>query len=265
MYTEPAFNAIAQTYDADFTESIIGKLQRNKVWYYLEKYLPQNKKLKILEINCGTGTDAIWLANKGHEVIATDISDKMIEWAQVKLKKEAIDTALAFEICSFENLKEKYKDQKFDILFSNFGGLNCSDQKALEQLNHDFKKLLNPDGKLIMVLLGKYCLMEQLYFFLKSDYSKIKRRMNPTESRLSENTFQPTWYYTAKDLQQIFNAFQLQTKKPIGLFIPPSFLEKQAIKHPKPIRVLSFFEKQLGNISSLSNFGDHILIVFEKK
>lgn len=265
MFTEPAFNAIAQTYDADFTESIIGKLQRNKVWYYLQKYLPQNKKLKILEINCGTGTDALWLANKAHQVIATDASDKMIEWANVKLKNTEWHSSLVFEICSFQNLTEKYQNQKFDIIFSNFAGLNCVDQKALKQLNSDFSNLLNPDGKLIMVLLGKYCLMERIYFFLKRDFSKITRRMTFANAKLSENNIQLIWYYSANELQQIFNSFQLIIKKPVGLFIPPSYLEKMAVKYPKLIRILSFFEKKLGNMSSLSNFGDHILILFEKK
>ena len=38
----------------------------------------------MLEINCGTGIDADWLAKKGHFVIASDISSKMIEIAKKK-------------------------------------------------------------------------------------------------------------------------------------------------------------------------------------
>ena len=38
----------------------------------------------MLEINCGTGIDADWLAKKGHFVIASDISSKMIEIAKNK-------------------------------------------------------------------------------------------------------------------------------------------------------------------------------------
>ena len=73
-----SFDIAAPIYDDVFTYSHIGKLQRGLVHEYLERSLPTNKSLHILEINCGTGHDAIWLSNRGHHIIATDISSEMI-------------------------------------------------------------------------------------------------------------------------------------------------------------------------------------------
>ena len=86
MTTKSPFDLMAETYDADFTTSAIGKAQRKQVWDCLLPLLNASRKtLKILEINCGTGHDAIQLCNLGHSVTATDASEAMIGKARQKM------------------------------------------------------------------------------------------------------------------------------------------------------------------------------------
>src|SRR4051794_8659360 len=93
MLVQPPFDILAETYDADFTQSQIGKLQRKRVWKFLKDVLrTYNRPLQILEINCGTGEDALKLATMGHTVIATDASKVMIEKAQQKLETSNISS-----------------------------------------------------------------------------------------------------------------------------------------------------------------------------
>ena len=73
-----AFDQIASSYDETFTYTEIGKKQRNIVWDYLKRTLPADTQLDILELNCGTGEDALFLANIGHSVTATDASEEML-------------------------------------------------------------------------------------------------------------------------------------------------------------------------------------------
>ncbi len=82
---QQAFDTVAQSYDASFTHSVIGIAQRDVVWSYLESSLSSSDKLNILELNCGTGEDALWFAKKGHKVLATDISEKMLGITQEKI------------------------------------------------------------------------------------------------------------------------------------------------------------------------------------
>ena len=79
------FDNIAPFYDELFSDTKIGLYLKQIVWNYLDENLPKSE-LNILEINCGTGVDAIYLAHKGHNVIATDQSAEMIKNAQQKLK-----------------------------------------------------------------------------------------------------------------------------------------------------------------------------------
>ena len=78
------FDKAAQNYDTTFTNSVIGKLQRDLVYHQFSKVINKHNPKTILEINCGTGEDAIWLAEQKIEVMATDISSTMIEIAKSK-------------------------------------------------------------------------------------------------------------------------------------------------------------------------------------
>lgn len=45
---------------------------------------------RALEIGCGTGTNAIWLASRGFDVLALDLSPRAIERAREKARSQAV-------------------------------------------------------------------------------------------------------------------------------------------------------------------------------
>jgi len=44
----------------------------------------------VLEIGCGTGTNAVWMARRGASVVATDISPKAVEIAKTKQNEASV-------------------------------------------------------------------------------------------------------------------------------------------------------------------------------
>ena len=84
------------------------RYKRNRVRKHLMKYL--SPASDILELNAGTGEDAIFLARQGHRVHATDISSGM----QLKLsEKLALQPTrrhrVSQELCSFTALDRSAK------------------------------------------------------------------------------------------------------------------------------------------------------------
>lgn len=64
--TARALDAIAETYDEVFTNSVTGRAQRELVWRELDRcFHPQQR---ILELECATAVDATHLASRGVEV-----------------------------------------------------------------------------------------------------------------------------------------------------------------------------------------------------
>ena len=69
------------------------------------------KRVKFLEIGCGVGVDANFFAQKGHVVIATDISSQMIRQSQ----KDYAHPNITFLVADMFSLN--FPDNEFDGLF----------------------------------------------------------------------------------------------------------------------------------------------------
>ena len=258
------FDILASTYDVDFTDSNIGRLQRERVWSFLQALLNVKQSLKILEINCGTGEDALRMASLGHRVIASDASAAMIEKAKEKSASCHIDLPVEFVVCSFGELSTLFVNEQFDLVFSNFGGLNCIDQPALKQLNKDLSSLIKPGGHLFFVIMGRCCLWEIFYFGIKGKLRTALRKFKKSVNFTVNGTTMPVHYYSPAGIRKIFTtSFSFLQQHPVGLFIPPSYLEKEFELRPRFLDRLNKLEKGSG-YSFLSLFADHYCINFKK-
>lgn len=249
------FDAAAQNYDEQFTHSIVGKEQRKQVWKYLRK-LKITPVSNVLEVNCGTGEDASIWAKDGHKVIATDISSGMVRKAREKYPD------ITFEVMDVENIASKEGD--FDIIFSNFGGLNCIAPKALSDFIEKAAQKLTSNGKLIMVIMGKKCWWDRWYMKRKNKDHNRRNSSGPVQVMVDGQSVS-TWYYSPKQMKAFAKShFDLQKIKPIGLFVPPSYLAPYFERKKSLFGLLRFLDKCF-SFPSLSNQADHYFICLTKK
>jgi len=263
-----AFDHIAQTYDGDFTDSKIGRLQRGMVWGYLEQNFPGQRALNILEINCGTGEDAIFIAQSGHKVIATDISSAMIDICLDKSKEMDAAIKPEFRVCSFQKMGKMFTGQKFDLIFSNFGGLNCMDPMAVGKFRDDAADLLEENGHFIAVVMSGGCLWETIYFLIRGQKESAlrRRRKGPVKASIGNGETMETWYYAPKEMRKIFSGhFEVASVRPVGFMVPPSYMEKYFSRKKNLLQWLSGFDDQIKRFGGLANFSDHFLIDFKKR
>ena len=254
------FDLLAENYDVDFTESAIGRMQRTQVIKYLDSMEFNNPDAKILEINCGTGTDALYFSKRGLNITATDISGKMIEIAQKKA--EMGQQNIRILQCNLLDIGSVFKNEEFDLIFSNFGGLNCISSIDYQLFAQAIHHLLKPGGQLIGVLMPRFCLWDSLYFFVKLKFRTGIRRWTVKETLITfnEESF-PVWYYNPGQFSGFFNNnLTIRSIKPIGLFIPPSYLNGFFSRHPRLLKVLGKIESKIENYSLLSAYADHYLI-----
>lgn len=260
---ESAFDAVAKQYDNEFSYSAVGKAQRASVWRLLSTILP-SKKLQVLEMNCGTGEDAGKFIQLGHTVMLTDVSTEMLDTATKKLEKAGLTNFST----SIWNLKETFPVAtiNYDLIFSNFGGWNCLSKDELSQLAIQCEKLISAQGKIVAVVMGRKCLWEKWYFRFKQKPDEQKRRLNstPVKAKLDKVSAVDTWYYSPDEIAQLFSGFAVTKIKPIGLFIPPSYLNPFFSNKLFLLKILTGLDK-LFSFSMLSNYADHFLIVLEKK
>ncbi|GAB5416846.1 MAG: hypothetical protein Crog4KO_17130 [Crocinitomicaceae bacterium] len=250
------FDAAAKTYDDTFTNTCVGEAQREQVWRYVDRHL--SKFNNVLEVNCGTGEDAHRWDFRQKDVVATDISPEMLRVAQSKFPELHFKELDVTQIGAYQ--------YNFDTLFSNFGGLNCLSQEALRQFFGDVHTKLDSNGHLILVLMGKKCFWERFYFTCKAKLKEVTRRNTDECVKVNlDGDAVETWYFSPKDIKQLAaHHFDVVTVKPIGLFVPPSYL---APAFEKRKRMFSFLKKMdtIFTHSGFSNSADHFLVILKKR
>ncbi len=199
------FDKIAPAYDELFTNTAIGKMQRNIICKYLDESLSTNHQLNILELNCGTGEDAVYFAKKGFSVVATDVSDEMLKITEDKINNFGLSNYITTQKIDLINPSDFNFEQKFDLVFSNFGGLNCVDKEALKNLSVVLSGILNDRGRIIFVIMPNFSLWESFYFLMKIKIDKVFRRAStkPLNVNLNGGNVQ-TFYYSPKEIANIF-------------------------------------------------------------
>ncbi len=100
------------------------------------------KPCKCIDIGCGEGFYAIYLAKKGFEVTGIDISENAIKLAKRNAEKEGVK--INFMQLDIEDLDKI--NEKFDFVLE-WAILHHIPHKKRKKYVQDINKLLNPEGK----------------------------------------------------------------------------------------------------------------------
>lgn len=247
------FATLAPTYDSDFTHTVIGRYLREKVHRRLLAHFKAGDR--VLELGCGTGEDALFLAEQGIHITATDTSEEMLTIA--RQKTQYLETVTIQRLDLRHPVLES--DDKFDGVFSNFGALNCLD--SWHMLSLWLSGRVKKRGIVAFGVMSPYCLWELLWFGLHGDFETALRRLRG--SRFGDT---PITYPTVKRLTHDFLPYFKQVSvKPLGLFLPPSNAFAVVEKRPKLLERLTKLEDRFGDMSVLVMLADHYWIEFQKQ
>lgn len=258
-----AFTKQSVLFDGLYSSNTIVNYKRQRVREHVQQYLQPNSS--ILELNSGTGEDAAWFAQQGHHVHATDISSGMQQQLIQKINAAGLSDKISTEQISFTELQHLKERQKFDCIFSNFAGLNCTG--ALEKVLQSFDELLKPGGTVTLVILPKFCLWEFLLLF-KGQFKTAFRRLfssNGAKAHI-EGTYFTCWYYNPSFVTaHLKNRFELLSLEGLCTIVPPSYIEGFAEKHPGWYAFLKKQENKCKKMRPWKFIGDYYIISLQKK
>jgi SAM-dependent methyltransferase len=290
-----AFNRIAADYDKDFTESLIGRLQREQVWRRIHDLFPAGGR--ILDLGCGTGADAIHLARQGFQVHAVDASTEMIVEAQrqiaatglaekITIQSVAIEQTWDRQSClsspplnntvgregSQEDRQEEDRQDclshpLFDGAISNFGALNCVEE--LRPVAMKLSHAIPPGGRLALCFISRFCLWETFAYGFQGKFGKAARRWsnggNATASLNGSAPF-PVYYRPVREIIRAFEPeFQLTRRSGIGIFVPPTHLEAAVQRMPKLTKLAARIDQAVSAWPVFRAVADHTLLIFTRK
>jgi ubiquinone/menaquinone biosynthesis C-methylase UbiE len=261
--TATAFSSQSTIFDELYSSNKIIAYKRERVRKHLKKYLHPGDL--ILELNSGTGEDAVWLAKQVCSVHATDIAAGMLDVLRQKTLNEGLESKISTELCSFTQLNTLRQKEPYNMIFSNFAGLNCTNE--LDKVLASFSSLLKPNGIVTLVLLPKFCMWEFLLIF-KGKFKTATRRFFSKNGRKAcvEETYFKCWYYNPSFITgHLHEDFKLLSIEGLCTIVPPSYIENFADKYPKAFKLLTAKEDKLKSKWPWKFIGDYYIISLQKK
>jgi SAM-dependent methyltransferase len=251
------WDLVAETYDQIFPETLIGQTHRCAVWKQLEELFQPGER--ILEMNCGTGIDAVHLAQRGVRVLACDISPRMIELASQRSVSAHTSDLTDFRVLPTEQIGQVAADGPFDGALSDFSGLNCVED--LVSVARNLGHVLRPGASALICMAGCVAPWEIVWHLCHGQPKKAMRRIRPATEDPSVHVRFPT---VGAITRAFVPAFRLQRWCGIGIAVPPSCMEPLARRHPGLLKVLARADEYLAPCPLIRLFADCVLLRFER-
>jgi SAM-dependent methyltransferase len=261
MMPAAVFDTLAPDYDARFTESTLGRILRRAVWRWLDRAFTPGDR--VLELNCGTGEDAVHLAARGIRVLATDASPAMRDAARAKVNRAGLGASVDVRPAELERLDQTLaaSDGALDGAFSNFGGLNCVSD--LPRAAGALAALLKPGARVVLCVMGPLVPWEWAWFAVRGQPGKGFRRLAGGGAEWRGITVR---YPSPRALRRAFSTdFTFRRAGGLGVLVPPTYAEGWARRHAGLVERLDRWERRIEAWPIVPWLGDHYLVELERR
>jgi SAM-dependent methyltransferase len=256
MDSPTPFDALAPGYDRDFTTSPIARYLRARVHARLDEHFRPGAH--VLELGCGTGEDALYLAARGVHLTATDASPAMLDITRAKVKAAASQPLVTVQPLDLNDaLPADFP--VFTGVLANFGVLNClSEWQTLSLWLADH---IQPGGIAAFGVMSPFCLWEIGWHSLHGNFHVAFRRLRRKTIFQSIPIRYPTIRRLTRDFAPHFRRVHVE---PLGLCLPPSDVYGVVERRPRLLRTLTELDRRLSKVNPLALYADHYWIEFER-
>ncbi|HEY7387471.1 MAG TPA: methyltransferase domain-containing protein [Bryobacteraceae bacterium] len=238
-----SFDQLADQYDTLWTDSAVGRFQRQAVWRIIDPLFSPGAS--VLDLGCGTGVDALHLMAAGIKVCGIDASSAMVRVAQGR--------GVTARILPIEQLDQLAGP--LDGAISNFGPLNCV--SCLERVAETLARLIVPGGRLALCLMGRCCAWEICHYLSRGRPAKAFRRWRTAVESLGVRVTYPS----VRRLKAVFRGkFRLDFWRGIGLLVPPSYVSLSE----RTLAQLAAADRRIAGLPLPRALADHRVLVFTR-
>jgi ubiquinone/menaquinone biosynthesis C-methylase UbiE len=256
-----AFTRTAARYDAFAEDHPHLTRLRQQVYDVVVRHLPPGGR--VLELNAGTGTDAVQLAGLGFEVHATDIAEGMLDRLRQKIAAHGLERRVSFQPCSFLDL-EAVTGGPYDAVFSNLGGLNCT--ADLRPVARGIDHLLSPGGTAILVVMPPICLWELALVF-KGQIRLAFRRLSRggTRAHLEGRHFTVHYFGPREVIAAFGPGYEVHGLRGLSVVTPTAESKNLAKRHQRLYGALARLDDAVAGRAPFSRWGDFFILVLRRR
>lgn len=256
-----AFSRTAEKYDAFADDHPNQTRMRNKVYAHIQRFVPAGSR--ILELNCGTGTDAVELARRGYQVHATDIAPGMLERLRDKIDHYELHEKITWQQLSFTDLNQ-VQGMPFDSVFSDLGGLNCIPD--LSPVIAQLPRILKPNGIVTWVLMPPVCLWEMAEIFRGHPRLAFRRFARDGTRAQLEGLHFTVYYFTPQKVRSWFgDRYDCLAIEGLSVITPTAESKNFAKRYTGLYKTLSWLDDRLASRRLWRGWGDFFIITMRYK
>jgi SAM-dependent methyltransferase len=261
--TRQAFDSVAAVYDGPLGNNALVQRVRARTLAAVTRSVAPGAA--VLDLGCGTGIDAAFLAQQGYLVTAIDWSPEMVRRTQERAIQAGLDGVLAVHHLGIHEL-DRLPVAGFDAAYSDLGSLNCVPDLAAAA--RSIAARLRPRGTLVASVIGRVCPWELALFAVKRQWrrARIRAAKGTVPVPLNGRTVW-TAYYHPSEFRSAFESagFALDSLRGLGLLVPPPYMLAFAQRHRRAVAVLQALEDRVAGWPGLREWGDHFLIVMQRR
>ena len=259
--TRRAFDAVADTYDGPSGNNALAQRMRQTLLDAVTANVPPGARL--LDLGCGTGIDAVYLAQRGYDVVAIDAAPSMVARTRERAARAGLDGMVRSRVLDMHDLAW-LAGEHFDGIYSDLGPLNCA--LDLPDVLHACAELLTPGGTLVASVIGRWCPWELLYYGARGRPRRalLRTSRDIVPVPLAGGTVW-TRYFTPREFVRALGPdFTVDGYRSLNLLLPPPYLVGITERFPALTDWLAALDARLGALPLLRALGDHFLLVATK-
>ncbi len=261
------FDAAAARYDETFTDTALGRRLRSIAWSWMDRAFTPGDR--VLEMGCGTGADAVHLAERGVHVVATDVSGEMRRrTAERVAARDATDLVRVAALDLARIGDPGWADGlggSFDGVVSDFGALDCVADRV--RLLRALAAVVRPGGRMILVVMGPLCPAEIAWHLVHGEASAAIRRWRAgAPAGVGGGATIRVWYPSAvRVAREASPWFRTVGRGGIGVALPPSGLSEAFERRAGLLRLAAPIERRLGPTRVGTLLADHWVLDLERR
>lgn len=254
-----AYNRYARHYDSLLSENRINAYMR-KSMMHLQRLTFQPGE-RLLELGCGTGDEALALADHGCEVLGIDPSAEMIGIAQEKASSHRSGGRVSFHVGHARELRRvlaSESENAFDGAYSSFA---LSYEKDLGEVRQTLARLLRPGATLLVASMNRLSAVEWVMAMASLHPQLAGRRLRPWTVHKVGTVQTRLYCRTPFELRRAFQpGFRVEKSRALPALLPPHYANRVLRRWPGLLDTIEKVDSRVASFALFRSIGDHNVI-----
>ncbi len=259
-----AFDKVAPTFDSVLVRNPINAWMHEVNMNVVHRAFPPGSCL--IELGCGSGTDAVDLACRGRKVFALDVSEGMVAQAQAKAALAGVQDRAIFVIGRSADLMDLVRNSRWVPFEGAYANFSLTYEGSLRTIAKALSTVLRPGAVFVCTLPNRIVLSEVLIYGGQLRFRKVLWRFTQPLLKDVHGEMLEIHAYSPWEVRNAFeDQFQLEGMIGLPTFLPPVYLHSQYRRLGKGQRLLQGLDRRLAARFPWNHLGEHTLYKFRRR